>query len=82
MLKNSVKNGNSLADCSAQLELLPFSFVDVAEEMPLGLGLQDEVQNVQRTQLIVQNAVRRPVRNQYVDVIRDVFIGNPGVFGN
>ena len=82
MLKNSVKNGNILADCSAQLELLPFSFVDVAEEMPLGLGLQDEVQNVQRTQLIVQNAVRRPVRNQYVDVIRDVFIGNPGVFGN
>ena len=39
MLRNCVKNGNILADCSAQLELLPFSFVDVAEEMPPWLGL-------------------------------------------
>ena len=62
-LKNCVKNGNILADCSAQLELLPFSFVDVAEEMPLGLGLQYEVQNVRRPQVIVQDAVRGPVCN-------------------
>ena len=81
-LRNSVKNGNILADCSAQLELLPFSFVDVAEEMPLGLGLQDEVQDVRRAQVIVQDTVRRPVRNQNVDVVWDVFIGNPGVSGD
>jgi len=81
-LRNSVKNGNSLADCSAQLELLPFSFVDVAEEMPLGLGLQDEGQDVRRAQVIVQDTVRRPVRNQNVDVVWDVFIGNPGVSGD
>ena len=58
MLRNSVKNGNILADCSAQLELLPFSFVDMAKEMPLGLGLQDEVQDVQRAQVVVQDAGR------------------------
>ena len=82
MLRNCVKNGNILADCSAQLELLPFSFVDVAEEMPLGLGLQDEVQNIRRTQVIVQDAVRWPVCDQNVDVVWDVFIGNPGVSGD
>ena len=82
MLRNSVKNGNILADCAAQLELLPFSFVDVAEEMPLGLGLQDEVQNIQRTQVVVQDAVRGPVCNQNVDVVWDVIIGNPGVSGD
>lgn len=82
MLRNSVKNGNVSADCSAQLELLPFSFVDVAEEMPLGLGLQDEVQNVRRPQVIVQDAVRRPVSNQNVDVVWDVIIDNPGISGD
>ena len=82
MLRNSVKNGNILADCAAQLELLPFSFVDMAEEMPLGLGFQDEVQNVRRTQVFVQDAVRRPVRDQNIDIIWDVFIGNSGVSGN
>ena len=71
-----------MADCSAQLELVPFSFVNVAEEMPLGLGLQDEVQNVQRTQVVVQDAVRRPVRDQNVNVVWDVFIGNPGISGD
>lgn len=74
-LRNGVKNGNILADCSAQLELLPFSFVDVAEEMPPGLGLQDEVQNIQRPQVIVQDAVRGPVCNQYVDIVGEVFTG-------
>ena len=71
-----------MADCSAQLELLPFSFVDVAEEMPLGLGLQDEVQDVRRAQVIVQDAVRWPVCDQNVDVAWDAFIGNPGISGN
>ena len=28
--------------------------MNVAEEMPLGLGLQDEVQNIQRPQVIVR----------------------------
>lgn len=67
---------------AAQLKLLPFSFMNVAEEMPLGLGLQDEIQNVRMTQVVVQDAVRRPVRDQYIDIIRDVFIGNPGISGN
>lgn len=71
-----------MADGLAQLELLPLSFVDMAEEMPLGLGFQDEVQNVRRTQVFVQDAVRRPVRDQYIDIIWDVFIGNPGISGN
>ncbi|MDY4112081.1 MAG: hypothetical protein SOY28_04735 [Roseburia sp.] len=74
-LRNCVKNGNILADCSAQLELLPFSFVDVAEEMPPGLGLQDEVQNIQRPQVIVQDAVWWPVCDQNVSIVRYVFIG-------
>ena len=54
----------------------------MAEEMPLGLGLQDEVQNVRRPQVIVQDAVRGPVCNQNVDVVRDVFIGNPCISGD
>lgn len=81
-LRNSVKNGNILADCSAQLELLPFSFVDMAEEMPPGLGLQDEVQNIQRPQVIVQDAVRWPVCDQNVSIVWYVFIGNPGISGD
>ena len=75
MLRNCVKNRNILADCSAQLELLPFSFVDMAEEMPPGLGLQDEVQNIQRPQVIVQDAVRWPVCDQNVSIVWYVFIG-------
>ena len=71
-----------MADGAAQLVLLPFRFVNVAEEMPLGLGLQDEVQNVRRPQVIVQDAVRWPVCDQNVDVVRDVFIGNPGISGD
>lgn len=74
-LRNCVKNGNILADCSAQLELLPFSFVDMAEEMPHGFCLQDEVQNVRRTQVIVQDAVRGPVCDQNVSIVWDVFSG-------
>ena len=70
-----------MADCSAQLELLPFSFVDVAKEMPPGLSFQDEVQDVRRAQVIVQDAVRWPVCDQNVDVVWDIFIGNPGVSG-
>lgn len=49
--------------------------MNVAEEMPLGLGLQDEVQNIQRPQVIVQDAVRWPVCNQYVDIVGEVFTG-------
>lgn len=49
--------------------------MNVAEEMPLGLGLQDEVQNIQRPQVIVQDAVRGPVCNQYVDIVGEVFSG-------
>ena len=74
-LRSSVKNGNILADCSAQLELLPFSFVDMAEEMPHGFCLHDEVQNVRRTQVIVQDAVRWPVCDQNVSIVWYVFIG-------
>ena len=67
---------------AAQLKLLPFSFMNVAEEMPLGVCLQDEVQNVRRTQVVVQDAVRRPVRDQNVYIVRDIFIGNSGISGN
>lgn len=49
--------------------------MNVAEEMPLGFCLQDEVQNVRRTQVIVQDAVRGPVCNQYVDIVGEVFTG-------
>ena len=49
MLRNSVKNGYILADGVAQLALLPFSFMYVAEEMPLGLRLQNKVENLYRT---------------------------------
>ena len=82
MLRNSVKNGNILADGAAQLELLTFSFVDMAEEMPLGLGLQNKVENLQRAKIIVQNAVWRPVCNQNVNIFGYVLIGNPGIFGD
>lgn len=47
----------------------------MAEEMPPGLGLQDEVQNIQRPQVIVQDAVRWPVCDQNVSIVWDVFIG-------
>ena len=47
--------------------------MNVAEEMPLGFCLQDEVQNARRTQVIVQDAVRGSVCNQYVDIVGEVF---------
>lgn len=56
--------------------------MNVAEEMPPGLGLQDEVQNIQRPQVIVQDAVRWPVCDQNVSIVWYVFIGNPGISGD
>ena len=49
--------------------------MDVAEEMPPGLGLQDEVQDVRRAQVIVQDAVRWPVCDQNVSIVWYVFSG-------
>ena len=53
MLRNCVKNRNILADCSAQLELLPFSLVDMAEEMPLWFCLQHEIEEIRGAQILI-----------------------------
>ena len=82
MLRNSVKNGNILADCSAQLELLPFSFVDVAEEMPLWFCLQHEIEELRGAQILIEDTIRRIMSHKDVKIIGDVFIGNPGIPGD
>ena len=82
MLRNGVKNGNVLADCAVQLELLPFICMDVAEEMPLGISLQNEVEDFRGTHFLVEDAERRMVRDKDVKILWNVFVGNSVIAGN
>ena len=82
MLRNGVKNGNILADGAAQLELLPLGYVNMAEEMPLGFCLQNEVEYLRRPQIPIEDAIRRIVGYKDVKIMGDIFVGNPGIPGN
>ena len=82
MLNNGVKNGNILAGGAAQLELLPLSCVNMAEEVPLGFCLQHEIENLRGAQILIEDAIRRIVGYKYVKIKGDVFVGNPCIPGN
>lgn len=73
---------NITADGFAKQEFLPGRGVNVAEKVIFRLGLQDEVQNLGAAQIFIQNAVRRHVGDQDVQVVRDVGIGDGGVAGD
>jgi len=81
-LRNSVKNGNILAGGAAQLELLSLSCVNMAEEMPLGFCLQNEVEYLRGAQIFIEDAVWWIMSNKDVKIDGDIFIGNPCVPGN
>ena len=82
MLRNGIKNGNILAGGAAQLELLPLSCVNMAEEMPLGFCIQNKVEYLRRAQIFIEDAVWRIVSDEDIKIVWDVFVGNPGITGN
>ena len=82
MLRNSFKNGNILADNAAQLELLPFSCVNMAEEVPHGLCFEDEIEDLQGTHVFIKDAVWRIVSDKDVKIVRYIFVGYHCIPGN
>ena len=74
--------GNIPTDSFSEHEFLSGRGVNMTEKVIFRLGFQDEVQDLGAAQIIVQDAVGRQVRDQDVQVVRDVGIGDGGVAGD